>query len=91
MSKPFQKQASPEKLKDVFKDFINAKLDFKEIRNLQAGFNPSPSVESSFGIKTLRLKGVFQTSPRKTNFDLKYIPEGEDWKLISIEINTKDQ
>ncbi len=90
MSKPFQKQASPTKLKDVFKAFVDAKLDFKEVRTLDASFSPAPEVESGTGGKVLRLKGNYPTKPRRTNFELKYIPEGKDWKLISIEIYTKD-
>lgn len=90
MSKPFQQQASPAKLKEVFKAFVDAKIDFKEVRTLDASFSPAPAVESSTGGRMLRLKGNYPTKPRRTNFELKYIPEGSDWKLIAIEINTKD-
>ncbi len=90
ISKPFQKEASPARFKEVFKSFIDAGIDFSEVRTLPAYFRPT-TIDKSRGAKTLNLKGSYSTSPRATNFDLKYVPEGSDWKLIYIEINTKDQ
>ncbi len=91
ISKPFQKEASPERFKQVFQSFIDANIDFSEIRSMTANFTTPTSIEKSLGAKTLKLKGNYATSPRRTNFDLKYVPEGSEWKLIYIEINTKDQ
>lgn len=91
LSKPFQKQASVAKLEDAFKEFVEQKIDLSEIRTMPAYFGPAPSVETISGVKHLLLKGAYSTSSRPTRFDLKYIPEGKDWKLISIEINTKDE
>lgn len=89
VSKPFQKQVSPEKFKQVFQSFIDAGIDFSQISSLTADFTDKPVIETTMGYKTLKLVGVYPTSPRNTKFDLKYIPENKDWKLISIEINTK--
>lgn len=91
ISKPFQKQVSPERFKETFKAFIDLKINFREISTLDADFTSTPAVESSLGNKILKLKGNYPTTPRRTNFELKYVPEGQDWKLIGIEINTKDQ
>ena len=91
VSKPFQKQASAEKMKDVFRAFIDAKVNFKEVKSLDAKFTSTPLAETNLGYKTLTLKGNYATTPRKTNFELKYIYEDDEWKLSSIEINTKDQ
>ena len=91
MSKPFQKQASPERLRDAFKAFSDANIDFSEVRGMTAVFEPAPSVEKKSGIHHLNLVGYYPTSPRKSRFDFKYIPEGDEWKLIAIEVNTKDQ
>lgn len=90
VSKPFQKQVSVGKFEEVFKDFIAAKPDFSEIRDLDAEFSPTPSIGSEGGYKTLNVNGVYKTSPRNTKIELKYIPEGKDWKLIFIRVNTKD-
>ncbi|MEO7672493.1 MAG: hypothetical protein ABIU09_00270 [Pyrinomonadaceae bacterium] len=91
VSKPFQKEASPARFKEVFQSFIDAGIDFKEVRSMTANFTTPTSIDKSRGAKTLNLKGNYATSPRRTNFDLKYVPEGSDWKLIYLEINTKDQ
>ena len=91
MSEPFQKQASAEKLKGVFNQFIEAKVNFREVKDMDASFSPSPAVDKSGSYKVLTAKGQYATTPRKTNFTLKYILEDGSWKLSSIEINTKDQ
>lgn len=90
VSKPFQKEASPERFKEVFKDFMNNNIDFREISDLQAEFTTPPSVGREIGYKTLSINGSYPTTPRRTKFDLKYIPEGKEWKLISIRVSTKD-
>ena len=89
ISKPFQKEATPARFKEVFQSFIDAGIDFKEVRTLTANFTTPASIDKSRGAKTLNIVGNYATSPRRTNFDLKYVPEGSDWKLIYIEINTK--
>ena len=91
ISKPFQKQASPEKFKEVFKDFIEQRVDFSEIKDLKANFSPAPETGSQMGYKTLSMKGTYNTTPRTTKFDLQYIAEGKEWKLISIRLSTKDE
>ncbi|HQU83626.1 MAG TPA: NTF2-like N-terminal transpeptidase domain-containing protein [Pyrinomonadaceae bacterium] len=90
VSKPFQKEASPERFNEVFKDFIAGKVDFSEVEDLQATFTDTPSVEKQVGYKTLLLNGTYPTTPRTMKFELKYIPEGKEWKLISIRVSTKD-
>ncbi|NOT48018.1 MAG: hypothetical protein HOP17_09775 [Acidobacteria bacterium] len=89
VSKPFQKQASPEKMADAFKVFTEAKIDFDEVQTLPATYSPPASIQRASGVKHLQVLGYYETSPRTMKFDLKYIPEGKDWKLIAIEVNTK--
>ena len=89
-AKAFQKEASPERMRDAFRDFVSAGVDFKEVALLDADFIPEPSVQSSTGGKVLSAIGSYPTTPRRTKFDLKYIQENGEWKLIAIEINTKD-
>jgi hypothetical protein len=93
LSTPFKKQASPEKLAGVFHEFVENKevMDFSSIKGMDAKFSPSPSTEKQAGYDMLVKKGYYPTVPRKTNFTLKYIKEAGDWKLASIDINTKDQ
>jgi hypothetical protein len=91
LAKPFKKQVSAEKLAGVFHEFVENKLDFSDVKDLKATFNPAPAIEKDAGFTVLHTKGIYPTTPRKTNFDLKYIKEDGEWKLSSIEINTKDQ
>lgn len=90
ISKPFQKQASPERFKQVFAEFLNNNIDFKEVEDLTAEFSPAPALGKESGYNVLSLNGSYATSPRRTKFELKYIPEGKEWKLIFIRISTKD-
>ena len=91
LSEPFQKQVSAEKMSGVFHEFVEKKMDFSTAKNLKATFNPAPDVSNQGSYKVLHTKGYFPTSPRKTNFEFKYIDEDGEWKLSSIDINTKDQ
>lgn len=90
VSKPFQKQASPEKMAEAFKAFTDAKIDFDEVRTLPATYTPPAAIKTTSGVKHMQVLGYYDTSPRRMKFDLKYVPEGKDWKLIAIEVNTKD-
>ncbi|MGB7068091.1 MAG: hypothetical protein WBD22_01225 [Pyrinomonadaceae bacterium] len=90
VSKPFQKEATPERFESVFKDFIDTNPDLSDVSTLPAIFAAEPAIQRELGFKTLKLLGKFETSPRPAQFLLKYIPEGKDWKLISIQISTKD-
>lgn len=86
--KPWQKQTSPESLKSVFQGFIDKNIVIGSISSLDAEFSPEPTVGREVGFKTLKLKGKYPTSPRVTKFELNYIPEGKEWKLSKIEIDT---
>ena len=90
LSKPFQKQVAPEKLGEVFKDFIKVKATFKSVAEMDANFTDSPKVVDTEGYETLILVGYYPTTPRRTKFELKYIFEEGSWKLIGLRINTKD-
>jgi len=90
ISKPFQKQASPDRFKEVFSEFMNNNINFREVNDLEADFSDTPKVGKESGYTVLTLNGTYATSPRRTRFELKYIPEGKEWKLIFIRISTKD-
>lgn len=86
--KPWQKQTSPESLKTSFQGFIDKDISISDIAALDAEFSPSPEVGREVGYKTLKLKGAYKTSPNQTKFELNYIPEGKDWKLSKIVVDT---
>ncbi len=86
--KPWQKQTTPESLKTSFQGFIDKDISIASISSLDADFSPSPEVGREVGYKTLKLKGDYKTSPNLTKFELNYIPEGKDWKLSKIVVDT---
>jgi hypothetical protein len=89
ISKPWKKETSAEALKTTFQGFIDRKIDISNIDPLEATFSPDPKIEKALGYKTLMLEGKYPTTPNSTKFSLNYIPEGKDWKLSSIRVNTK--
>jgi hypothetical protein len=88
ISKPWKKQTSPAELKKSFQGFIDKKIDISDIRSLDAKFSPEPVIEKELGYKTLKLVGRYPTSPNSTKFLVSYIPDGKDWKLSRIEVDT---
>jgi hypothetical protein len=86
--KPWQKQTTPEGLKTTFQGFIDKDISIASISGLDAQFSPAPSVGREVGYKTLKLEGKYLTSPNVTKFELNYIPEGKDWKLSKIVVDT---
>lgn len=88
ISKFWQKQTTPGKLKDGFQKLIDGKADISGIKNLKASFSPAPKIDSSKRVKVLEVYGTFPTKPADSTFELKYIPEGKEWKLIGCFVRT---
>ncbi len=89
ISKVWQKETSPEDLEKGFKVFMDKNADFSQIRKLEADITETPKIKRELGYKMLNLSGVYDTSPLPTKFDLKYVPQGKDWKLSYIRVSTK--
>lgn len=89
--KPWQKQTSPENMKTSFQGFIDKGIRINSISSLDADFSPSPEIGREVGFKTLKLEGKYDTSPNKTKFELNYIPEGKEWKLSKIVVDTTER
>ncbi|HEY0462497.1 MAG TPA: hypothetical protein VGC97_25405 [Pyrinomonadaceae bacterium] len=89
ISKYWQKQTSPEKLKTSFQGFIDGNADLSPIKDMTAKFTRGPETTRSLGMKTLEADGEYPTSPITTKFELKYIVEGKEWKLVGINVVTK--
>ena len=88
ISKVWQRQTTPDKLKVLFQSFIDGKANISQISSLEAKFSPSPSIARTQSVKTLVLNGEYATTSIPTTFELKYIAEGKDWKLIAIKVYT---
>ena len=88
ISKIWQKQSSPAKLKETFQVFVDKQIDIGSIESKEANFTSKPRVDDSKGFKELILEGRYSTSPNPTKFELKYTPEGKNWKLTGIFVDT---
>lgn len=89
IAKAWQKQVTPEQFKQGFNDFIVKKVEISEIKQMDANFTSSPKIDKSRGLKELVVEGRYDTSPLPTKFKLNYVPEGKEWKLYGIEVNTR--
>ena len=87
ISKLWQRQSSPAKLKSTFQTFITQKIDIGAVRTMGADFTSKPRVDDSKGFKELILQGKYETLPNPTRFELKYTPEGKNWKLTGIMVD----
>ena len=88
ISRLWQKQTTAGKLKETFNLFIQKKIDISSISSRQAEFSSNPRIDDSKGFKELIVDGKYNTSPLPTKFTLKYTPEGKDWKLTGIVVDT---
>ena len=84
LSKPFRDQFPPEKLRAVFKDLVEKHAVFDAIVA-----NPViPDEDAKIDDKgVLRLKGHFDTTPKKVKYQLGFIPSDGQWKLSGITID----
>lgn len=90
LAEPWQDETSPRKLEKGFDVFIKTPIDVKKIDGMEPEITGKPRVRRELGYKMLNIDGEYDTSPRAVKFELKYIPEGKDWKLSAIRVNTKD-
>ena len=84
ISRRWQEQITPDKLKEVFNQFIETHLDISPIKEVQPILSAAPEINSD-GI--LVLEGYYPTHPNKVYFRLKYIYEHPAWKLFGIQVN----
>jgi hypothetical protein len=84
ISKPFRDQFPPDKLRTVFKDLVEKHAVFDAVVASPA----IPDEEARIDDKgVLRLKGHFDTSPKKVKYQLGFIPSDGQWKLSGISID----
>jgi hypothetical protein len=86
LSKPFRDQFPPDKLSSVFKEFRDKRIDFDLIAAKKPIGTEEPKVDDK-GI--LALKGYFDTTPSRVNYDLAFIMSDGEWKLIKINVDVK--
>ena len=82
----FQQQVTTAQIEKKFSEFIRRKIDISDISNKQA--NIKPSFEDQNGIKILNANGSYPSTP-KVDFELKYIQEDVEWKLLFINVKIR--
>ena len=82
----WQKQVTPERLAQLFDPFIKAEANISGITQLEPTFEKPPAINDN-GI--LELKGSYPTRPSRVMFDLGYLFEGSEWKLVKINVNVR--
>ena len=82
LSKTIQRQVTPDQIKQKFQLFINGQMDISSISSMKANFTSPAKVVG----KTLNTKGTYPTAGITTEFELQYVPEGQDWILDNIKI-----
>ncbi len=86
VSKFWQKQITPDRMKQTFQVFIDGRTNISAISSMDASFTSSAKIQKQAGISLLDVKGEYPTSPIKTTFELQYMPEGKEWKLFLIKV-----
>lgn len=93
VSQPFQKSATVEKFNSAFGQFFTIKTEYQQytdsLKDMEAELTAGPSLGKQSGYDVLSVSGKYPLSPRNLKFELKYIPEGKEWKIIEIKVDTK--
>ena len=86
LSKPFRDQATPDKLKQAFKGFADAHVDF----DIVVAKPPVPTEAAQIDDDgRLLLRGYFDTRPSRVHYDLAFVMSEGEWKLIRLSVNVK--
>ena len=84
ISKPFRDQFPPEKLQAIFKDLVEKHAVFDAIVASPVIPDEGARIDEK-GV--LRLKGRFDTTPKKVKYQLGFIPSDGQWKLSGVTID----
>jgi hypothetical protein len=84
ISKPFRDQFPPEKLRTVFKDLVEKHAVFDAIVASPVIAEEDAKIDEK-GV--LRLKGRFDTTPKKVKYQLGFSPSDGQWKLSGVTID----
>jgi hypothetical protein len=84
ISKPFRDQFPPEKLRAIFKDLVEKHAVFDAVVASPIVSDEEAKIDEQ-GV--LRLKGHFDTSPKKVKYQLGFIPSDGAWKLSGVTID----
>ena len=82
----WQKQVTPAKLSELFAPFVEQGIDIGGVATKDPTFDPAPRINDN-GL--LELKGTYALPPNNLLFDLAYIFEAPEWKLVKINVKIR--
>jgi hypothetical protein len=86
LSRAMRTKYTAEQIQGVFHKFIVQGINLAPIQGVKPQFDPAPKLTSN---GTLVLKGHYPTRPSQVIFDLHYVREGGQWRIISINVRVK--
>lgn len=72
-------------IQGVFHGFVEKGIDISAIKDTRPKFDPAPHINKG----SLELKGRYPTRPSEVIFDLGYVKENGQWRIISINVRVK--
>ncbi|MCX7736306.1 MAG: DUF4864 domain-containing protein [Candidatus Kapabacteria bacterium] len=82
----WQSQTTKEKLYSVFKTFADNKIDLTVVKDLKPTFIEKPRFVDE---KSILIRGFYNVNEKRYFFDLLYIYENKNWKLLGAGINVQ--
>jgi hypothetical protein len=80
-------EISADELKKVFSEYIDKKIDLTNVESIEPDYSSGAKItEEGY----LIIDGFYPTVPVKTKFSLKYNFDAKGWKLISVDVDTKE-
>ncbi|CAN5431280.1 hypothetical protein BH20VER3_BH20VER3_13680 [soil metagenome] len=88
ISRAWQAQVSADGFKEMFREFVEKKIDLAPIKQVEPILSEPPRIDSD-GL--LVLQGYYPTQPSRVHFKLKYIYEHPAWKLFGISVDVGEK
>jgi len=86
LSRAMRQKFTAEQIQGVFQKFVAEAINISPIQGVKPEFDPAPKLSDN-GV--LDLKGRYPTRPSEVRFDLSYVREGGEWRLISINVQVR--
>jgi hypothetical protein len=80
----WQSQTSAEELQKTFQPFLDQQVDLAEVEGIDPVFDNPPTIDED-GV--LLLTGYFPTESARVEFEVSYVYEHPDWKLIGLAVS----
>ncbi|HUT50283.1 MAG TPA: hypothetical protein VM325_13155 [Alphaproteobacteria bacterium] len=86
LSSAMRKKFTAVQIQGVFHRFVAEGIDISPIKGTRPQFDPAPKLNN---LGALEVKGRYPTRPSEVLFDLRYVKEDGQWRLITINVRVK--